>query len=53
MENRWDAKKAQTERKRLEDQFRANFERLKAERLAREGKGEGLKPEEQATACRV
>ena len=38
MENRWDAEKAQTERKRLEDEFRANFERLKAERMAREGK---------------
>lgn len=38
MDNRWDAEKAQNERKRLEEEFRANFERLKAERRAREDK---------------
>jgi hypothetical protein len=36
--NLWDAKKALAERKRADDAFRANFERLKAERLAREQK---------------
>ena len=36
--NRWDAKKALSERKKVEDAFRANYERLKAERLARESK---------------
>jgi hypothetical protein len=35
---RWDAKKALSERKKVEDAFRANYERLKAERLARESK---------------
>jgi hypothetical protein len=35
-ENPWDVEKAQFDRKRLEDDFRANFERLKAERLARQ-----------------
>jgi hypothetical protein len=34
----WDAKKALAERKKADDAFRANFERLKAERLAREQK---------------
>jgi hypothetical protein len=34
--SRWDAEKALSERKKLQDAFRANFERLKAERLARE-----------------
>jgi hypothetical protein len=32
----WDARKAFAERKKVEDSFRANYERLKAERLARE-----------------
>ena len=32
----WDAQKALAERKKVEDSFRANYERLKAERLARE-----------------
>lgn len=32
----WDAKKALAERKKADDAFRANFERLKAERKARE-----------------
>ena len=32
----WDAQKALAERKKAEDSFRANYERLKAERLARE-----------------
>jgi hypothetical protein len=36
--SRWDAKKAHSERKKAEDAFRANYERLKAERLARESK---------------
>jgi hypothetical protein len=34
--SRWDAQKALAERKKVEDSFRANYERLKAERLARE-----------------
>jgi hypothetical protein len=34
--NRWDAEKAIAERQKADDAFRANFERLKAERLARE-----------------
>ena len=34
--SRWDAEKALNERKRSDNAFRANFERLKAERLARE-----------------
>lgn len=34
--NRWDAVKAMSDRKKVEDAFRANFERLKAERRARE-----------------
>ena len=34
--SRWDAEKALRERKKSDDAFRANFERLKAERLARE-----------------
>ncbi|WP_197082585.1 hypothetical protein [Bradyrhizobium sp. LTSP885] len=34
----WDAQKALAERKKADDAFRANFERLKAERLAREQK---------------
>ncbi|WP_156180061.1 hypothetical protein [Bradyrhizobium sp. LTSPM299] len=34
----WDAKKALAERKKADDAFRANFERLKAERLTREQK---------------
>jgi hypothetical protein len=33
---RWDAEQALIERKKADDAFRANFERLKAERLARE-----------------
>ena len=33
--SRWDAEKALNERKRSDNAFRANFERLKAERLAR------------------
>lgn len=33
-----DAEEALAERKRAEDAFRANYERLKAERLAREAK---------------
>ena len=33
--SRWDAEKALNERKKSDDAFRANFERLKAERLAR------------------
>ena len=33
--SRWDAEKALHERKKSDDAFRANFERLKAERLAR------------------
>ena len=32
----WDAKKALAERKKSDDAFRSNYERLKAERLARE-----------------
>jgi len=36
--SRWDAKEALRERKKAEDAFRANYERLKAERLARESK---------------
>jgi hypothetical protein len=36
--SRWDAMKALGERKKAEDAFRANYERLKAERLARESK---------------
>jgi hypothetical protein len=34
--SRWDAEKALNERKKSDHAFRANFERLKAERLARE-----------------
>jgi hypothetical protein len=34
----WEAKKALSERKKADDAFRANYERLKAERLARESK---------------
>ena len=34
----WDAQKALAERKKADDAFRANFERLKAERLTREQK---------------
>jgi uncharacterized protein YaiL (DUF2058 family) len=33
---RWDAEKALLERKKVDDAFRSNFERLKAERIARE-----------------
>ena len=33
---RWDAEQALIERKKTDDAFRANFERLKAERRARE-----------------
>ena len=33
---RWDAERALKERRKADDVFRANFERLKAERLARE-----------------
>lgn len=35
--SRWDAEKALGERRKSDDAFRANFKRLKAERLAREG----------------
>lgn len=35
---RAEAEKALAERKRADDAFRANYERLKAERLARAGK---------------
>jgi hypothetical protein len=34
--SRWDAEKAIAERRKADDAFRSNFERLKAERLARE-----------------
>jgi hypothetical protein len=34
--SRWDAEKAVAEGQKADDAFRANFERLKAERLARE-----------------
>jgi hypothetical protein len=34
--NLWDAQKALAERQRADEAFRANYERLKAERLARE-----------------
>ena len=34
--HRWDAAQALIERKKAEEAFYANFERLKAERLARE-----------------
>jgi hypothetical protein len=36
--SRWDAEKAIAERQKADDAFRANFERLKAERLARENR---------------
>ena len=35
-QRRWDAEQALIERKKADDAFRANFERLRAERLARE-----------------
>jgi hypothetical protein len=35
-QRRWDAEQALIERKKADDAFRANFERLKAERLARQ-----------------
>ncbi len=35
-QQRWDAELALNERRKADDAFRANFERLKAERLARE-----------------
>jgi len=35
-QRRWDAEQALIERKKADDAFRANYERLKAERLARE-----------------
>ena len=35
-QRRFDAEQALIERKKADDAFRANFERLKAERLARE-----------------
>jgi hypothetical protein len=35
-QRRWDAEQALIERKKADAAFRANFERLKAERLARE-----------------
>jgi hypothetical protein len=38
-QNRKDAEMVLAARKRADDAFRANFERLKAERLAREGAG--------------
>ena len=34
----WDAEQNLTARKKVDDAFRSNFERLKAERLARENK---------------
>jgi hypothetical protein len=37
---REDAEKALDERKKADDAFRANYERLKAERLAREAAGD-------------
>ena len=36
MDKPWDAEKEQAERKKSEEDFRTNFERLKAERLARQ-----------------
>jgi hypothetical protein len=41
MDNPWDAAKEQAERKKSEEDFRANFERLKAERLARQSEPQG------------
>jgi hypothetical protein len=38
---RLEAEQAMAERKQADDAFRANYERLKAERLAREGKNTG------------
>jgi hypothetical protein len=35
---RWDAEQNLTARKKSDEEFRANFERLKAERLARENR---------------
>jgi hypothetical protein len=35
---RWDAEQNMTARKKLDEAFRSNFERLKAERFARENK---------------
>ena len=35
-QRRWDAEQALIERRKADDAFRANYERLKAERLARE-----------------
>jgi hypothetical protein len=35
---RWDAEQNLTARKKADDAFRSNFERLKAERIAREDK---------------
>jgi len=37
-QRRAEAEQAMTERKQADDAFRANYERLRAERLAREGK---------------
>jgi hypothetical protein len=38
---RAEAEQAMAERKQADEAFRANYERLKAERLAREGKNTG------------
>ena len=38
---RAEAEKALAERRKADDAFRANYERLKAERLARDRQGEG------------
>jgi hypothetical protein len=35
---RWDAEQNRTARKKVDNAFRSNFERVKAERLARENK---------------
>jgi hypothetical protein len=40
---RWDAEQNLTVRKKSDDAFKANFERLKAERLARESENNSYK----------
>ena len=42
--NRWDAAKALSEREMADDTFRANYERLKAQRLAREADNQDALP---------
>ena len=42
----WDAKKALSERKKADDAFRVNYERLKAERIAREAQESGAQESE-------